>query len=415
MKRGLANISDGAIAIGIIIFILSLFIIPITSKMIDEGRAYVAGTHAKRVQKAVNLYIKENHTSIANSATATTPFVFGVTQLISAGYLPSGFSTTNGFGSTYQTRVFEPQADKLNSMTYLNGGANISKSLARKIAIGIGSDGGIIEGSEAKGALGGWKMPLSAFGGYNPGEGHVVIAGFYDNGINISDYLYRKAVPGHPELNRMNTALDMGANDINNAKTTTTTTLNAKDVNATNLNATTTRTQGETYTGGWFRTTGDSGWYNEKWGGGFNMTDSTWIRAYNNKSIYTSGEMRAGSLRSDGDVSVAGIIKPEKISVAGATCPAIGAISRDTSGGILSCQSGVWRSPGGKPKLTPYTYTNYNSSFNYFNIGIHDFCTSQYGNENDRDDSWRGVELLSDGSWRITVKDGSETAICLDW
>jgi beta-N-acetylglucosaminidase len=65
--------------------------------------------------------------------------------------------------------------------------------------------------------------------------------------------------------------------------------------------------------------------------------------------------------------------------------------------------------------MTEYTYTNYNSSHNYYGIGAHDFCTSQYGNENDRDDSWRGVERLPDGSWRINVKDGSETAMCLDW
>lgn len=81
----------------------------------------------------------------------------------------------------------------------------------------------------------------------------------------------------------------------------------------------------------------------------------------------------------------------------------------------MKCKDGVWRMPGGKPNLTQYSYTNYNSSHNYYGIGIHDFCTSQYGNENDRDDSWRGVERLSDGSWRINVKDGSETAVCLDW
>lgn len=79
------------------------------------------------------------------------------------------------------------------------------------------------------------------------------------------------------------------------------------------------------------------------------------------------------------------------------------------------CQSGVWRSPGGKPKLTQYAYTNYNSSYSYYGIGFHDVCLSAYGNENDRDDSWRGVQPLGDGTWRITVKDGSETAICLDW
>ncbi|MCU3543139.1 shufflon system plasmid conjugative transfer pilus tip adhesin PilV, partial [Enterobacter hormaechei subsp. steigerwaltii] len=66
------------------------------------------------------------------------------------------------------------------------------------------------------------------------------------------------------------------------------------------------------------------------------------------------------------------------VATAGASCSPNGLIGRDASGGILSCQSGIWRSPGGKPRLTPYTYTNYNSSFNYLNIGVHDFCTSQY-------------------------------------
>lgn len=39
---------------------------------------------------------------------------------------------------------------------------------------------------------------------------------------------------------------------------------------------------------GWLRTVGATGWYNESYGGGWYMTDSTWIRAYNNKQIYTA-------------------------------------------------------------------------------------------------------------------------------
>ncbi|HAU3324802.1 TPA: shufflon system plasmid conjugative transfer pilus tip adhesin PilV, partial [Salmonella enterica subsp. arizonae] len=187
----------------------------------------------------------------------------------------------------------------------------------------------------------------------------VVIAGFYENGINISDYLYRKAVPGHPELNTMSTALNMGGNNITNAATTTTTTLNATNANATtvtatnvnstnvtatNVNAQTTRTAGETYTGGWFRTTGDTGWYNEKWGGGFNMTDSTWIRAYNNKSIYTGGQVQAGTIQSNGRMTANEFVQVNGVATAGASCSPNGLIGRDASGGILSCQSGVWKS-----------------------------------------------------------------------
>ncbi|EAO8272320.1 shufflon system plasmid conjugative transfer pilus tip adhesin PilV, partial [Salmonella enterica] len=317
--------------------------------------ASVAATQAKRVQQAVNTYIKDNHDTIAATATATNPFIFGVPQLISSGYLPTGFSPQNGFSATYQTRVFEPTANKLNSMTFLNGGVQLSKSLARKIAIGIGADGGIIDNGVAQGALGSWTMNLSSFGGYNPGEGSVVIAGFYDNGIKISDYLYRKAVPGHPELNTMSTSLNMGGNNISNAATTTTTNLNATtatvtDINATNVNSQTTRTVGETYTGGWFRTTGDTGWYSEKWGGGFHMTDSDWIRAYNNKSIYTAGQVQAGSIQSNGTIQSNGrmttneFVQINGVAIVGGTCSPNGLVGRDASGGILSCQSGVWKS-----------------------------------------------------------------------
>ena len=47
------------------------------------------------------------------------------------------------------------------------------------------------------------------------------------------------------------------------------------------------------HTPDWFRTSGDTGWYNEKWGGGWHMSDATWIRAYNNKNVYTKGVVQA--------------------------------------------------------------------------------------------------------------------------
>lgn len=60
-----------------------------------------------------------------------------------------------------------------------------------------------------------------------------------------------------------------------------------------------TSTSGETYTGGWFRTTGNCGWYSEPWGGGWFMQDGTWVRSYNDKNVYTGGEVQAGRLTSN--------------------------------------------------------------------------------------------------------------------
>ncbi len=45
----------------------------------------------------------------------------------------------------------------------------------------------------------------------------------------------------------------------------------------------------------WVRTKGSTGWYNETYGGGFYMSDSTWIRNYGNKPLY----MNTAEVRTD--------------------------------------------------------------------------------------------------------------------
>ena len=52
--------------------------------------------------------------------------------------------------------------------------------------------------------------------------------------------------------------------------------------------------------GGWFRTSGSNGWYSETYGGGLYMSDTSWIRTYNSKSIWTD----SGLLGSQGGLTV---------------------------------------------------------------------------------------------------------------
>ena len=53
------------------------------------------------------------------------------------------------------------------------------------------------------------------------------------------------------------------------------------------------QTTGAVYASNWFRSFGTSGWYNETYAGGWYMSDPTWIRAYNSKNVYTDKVMRA--------------------------------------------------------------------------------------------------------------------------
>ncbi|HDD1114870.1 TPA: shufflon system plasmid conjugative transfer pilus tip adhesin PilV, partial [Escherichia coli] len=140
-----------------------------------------------------------------------------------------------------------------------------------------------------------------------------------------------------PELNQMHTAINMGGNDINNAG---------------NLNGQKATVKGDiTSEDGWFITRNNKGWMNTTHGGGFTMTDSEWIRAVNNKGITTEGELKGGkvsggTVRSDGRLSTGEYLQLEKTATAGASCSPNGLVGRDSTGAILSCQSGVWRTIG---------------------------------------------------------------------
>jgi hypothetical protein len=65
--------------------------------------------------------------------------------------------------------------------------------------------------------------------------------------------------------------------------------------------------------GGWLRTSGTNGWYSETYGGGWYMSEPSWIRTYNSKSVWTD----TGYLGSHGGLTV---------GYGGATPPSGGAI-----------------------------------------------------------------------------------------
>lgn len=66
-------------------------------------------------------------------------------------------------------------------------------------------------------------------------------------------------------------------------------------------------TVSDIYSQSWVRTVGTTGWYSESYGGGWHMTDSTWIRAYNNKQIFT-GSTSADAIHTLGGINASGRI-----------------------------------------------------------------------------------------------------------
>lgn len=89
------------------------------------------------------------------------------------------------------------------------------------------------------------------------------------------------------------------------------------------------------YASNWFRSTGNTGWYSESYGGGWCMTDSTWIRTYGRKSVYQD----TGQIRTDGYLVTNGGI------TIGATSPNNGTYKSHVTGNSWS--SGYIRAGAG--------------------------------------------------------------------
>ncbi|NVZ63632.1 shufflon system plasmid conjugative transfer pilus tip adhesin PilV [Pseudomonas gingeri] len=320
------------------------------SQRMDSQNYQIAAQQQQAVADAAAKYLKDNFSAVLALATPTVPAQITVMMLRNTNYLPVGFSDTNAFGQNLLVLARAPAPNQLESIVITTGGETIDEIGTREIAANLGGTGGFIPVSNTsiiQGVRGGWQITLSNYG-MNPGVGHTASALFLQDGSLANDYLYRNAIPGKPELNRMNTDLDMGANNVNNATNVTAsgTVTAGVDVNAAdNVTA-----------GNWLRTQGDSGWYSTKWGGGWYMSDSDWIRAFGDKSVYTPGQSRAGSLASEGRTEVGEYLQLDGLATENTPCTPNGLIGRRPDGLTLSCQSGAWKQSGSGNFKGTYIY-----------------------------------------------------------
>lgn len=348
--------------------------------------------HAEGVRQAVDKYVRDNYASLAASAPANGASIgVSLQQLRDSGYLPPSATDTNPYGQTYAVRIRHVlqgtgpnQRQVLEPMIFTSGGRAIPEPELRRVAGEIRSGGFISETAPAlaKGAQGGWgNVPVSSFG-VNPGAGHLAVALFYDQAGTMTEYLYRNSVVGRPEVNRMNTAIDMNSQNLTNAATVT-----AQQA---------TISGNATVQGALVLSAADGSRY-----GGWTMVDNVWVRSIGDKNIYTGGTMQAGAVVGgtvSGDVfsgrqingqvmygdtvsggTVAGnsvtaygrlyaneYMQVAGVAAAGNGCWPNGLMGRSAAGGVLSCENGVWRSPGGG--LAQYSGSTCPAGMNVYGI-----------------------------------------------
>lgn len=146
------------------------------------------------------------------------------------------------------------------------------------------------------------------------------------------------------------------------------------------------------------------------------MSDNDWVRVINNKNIYTSGQVRGGSVRADGRLSTGEVLQLEGVNTAGAVCSPNGLVSRDATGAILSCQSGAWKAPdkGQYIDIGGFSTTS-TRGVTYSIPGTHKFCMIS-GFQSAGDNGTCRVYSSQSGSvnWKLDMVgyNGSSTQTC---
>ncbi|WP_394515130.1 shufflon system plasmid conjugative transfer pilus tip adhesin PilV [Pantoea sp. SGAir0215] len=355
--RGWALLSTGAA------LIVLVFISVWGSSLIQDWNARQnwlrSATQASRFTQAVKSYTGRYYDTLLSTApVSVTP-----AMLKNTGFLEPGFTETNDYGQQYLASVVRnaSQNNQLQALIYTQNGSPLPFMAMDQIAVSINSGmGGYISTSgTVTGARGGWSAPLQTFN-VSTTPGHIAALLTTDDlGASRaeSDRLYRFAVNGKPDLNTMHTSIDMGGNDLNNtgnvnaangnfsSNVTANGTVTGQDVNARgNMSAGSNITaNGDIRSNsGWLITRDGKGWLDESHGGGFYMSDNDWVRAVNNKNIYTGGQIRGNYLSSEANINVGGQLELNQVNSPGAWCPRNGNVSRDWSGAPLSCQNNVW-------------------------------------------------------------------------
>ncbi|EMH2330874.1 shufflon system plasmid conjugative transfer pilus tip adhesin PilV [Citrobacter freundii] len=410
----------------------------------ENVMAKAVGQQMKQIGEAVNGYINIRYdklsTLTSSSSQSSDPgprtcngsgCEITYQTLINEGLLPVSYTGVNAQKSSYKIMLKRSGATPnyvvnglITTTLPWSESGKLRYDLLGKAMQEAGIDSGMTQSAAlVSGLQGAWTETSSAFN-------NITAAGLLAYRVGYDSSMYSVYLRRDGTL-PMTGNLNMGNQDINNARNITAVgitttealrtsgvavigttldvggvaTLNSDLVVAGNgqvngnlnsnnsVSGTTITSRGETYTNNWFRTMGDGGIYFQKYGGGWNMTDSNTITAYNGKNIQTSAGLYGGYVKSTGNIDANGTVNAgyvwasgnlnsnyvhsngnidaagkvygaggvvsggrttvgeylhlNGVAYAGNGCSPNGLQGRAVDGSILSCTNGVWKEGGG--------------------------------------------------------------------
>jgi hypothetical protein len=196
----------------------------------DRQKRNVA-EHLRAVTKASADYARKHQMALLGATSHASGPSTSIAGLIADGLLPLGFSHENIWRQGYEIHFRQPEPSSLQAVVLTVMGhaqsdrdARFMNTIVPDTALLAGGAAGfvptgLLPGQSPNmlvGAGGGWVVDLGALGIASPGPGHLGSLATFDSSALGQDFLYRVAVPGHPELNAMFTELDMRDHAIRN-------------------------------------------------------------------------------------------------------------------------------------------------------------------------------------------------------
>ena len=218
----------------------------------NEMQDINAASQIRTVVNGIDSYLRDNYNTIVAGGTVTSNSADAAHKEVDYGsfgfadadtntktsdpiniehfrdYLPIGFQNQGKIFRDLQVVIKEtkdPNGTRKALTTVLvahpnDGGESFSKIRTSRIASMIGTNGGYVSGDKATGVQGVWEIPTDELPEEiknNLKDGTIVatsIEAVADGTAGGTKVLYRVDVPGMPQLNQMETALDMGQNAI---------------------------------------------------------------------------------------------------------------------------------------------------------------------------------------------------------
>jgi hypothetical protein len=321
-------------------------------------QAAVIANQGVVIGQAMNKYLNDTGTALAQIATPTTRATVTVDDVAKAGYLPKSVSMRNAYGQSWEMRVLQPFPGKLQAMLFTTGGRQMPPSVLVLSAAQMSAQGmlgGFVPYSKqfgdasmqptvAVGANGTFRQALGSFA--NPDSGHLATMLGIANAQADNGFLYRVDMkPARPDLNAMQTDLSMtdtqgNAHDINGANT-----VNANKFQLPSGGGMNNDQGGALELGAGNGNAGTGVPYIDFHLGGKGVQDfNARLQNDGDNHLVVAGANGKGSL------GVQGTLQAGNIAIPGSNCSPNGIIAAnaDGSGQMLSCQYGVWMPIGGR-------------------------------------------------------------------